>query len=112
MTHTATRDASLKTLLLARRRELGEDVRGRVREGRTDRLRQGGDDIDHSDAHTQDDLELALLQMRVETLARIDEALRRLDTGEYGFCFECGGAIAEARLRVLPARRWRGSRRR
>ena len=30
------------------------------------------------------------------------EAIARLDTGEYGLCFECGGEIAVRRLRALP----------
>jgi RNA polymerase-binding transcription factor DksA len=40
--------------------------------------------------------------MRAETLARIDEALVRLDAGEYGSCAECDGDISERRLRALP----------
>jgi RNA polymerase-binding transcription factor DksA len=43
-----------------------------------------------------------LIQMKAETLARVDEALARLDAGQYGRCFECGGEIAEKRLRALP----------
>jgi DnaK suppressor protein len=35
-------------------------------------------------------------------LTQIDTALRRLDEGLYGNCFECGDGIAEARLRALP----------
>jgi DnaK suppressor protein len=45
---------------------------------------------------------MALLQMSAESLLRIDEALVRLDAGEYGSCFECAGEIAERRLRALP----------
>ena len=33
---------------------------------------------------------------------RIDTALRRLDEGIYGDCFECGNEIVGARLRALP----------
>jgi len=32
----------------------------------------------------------------------VDAALRRLEEGTYGDCFECGDEIAEARLRALP----------
>jgi RNA polymerase-binding transcription factor DksA len=35
-------------------------------------------------------------------LTRIDEALVRLDAGEYGACVECGDEISEPRLRALP----------
>ena len=40
--------------------------------------------------------------MKAETVNRIDEALRRLEEGTYGHCFECGDDIGEARLRALP----------
>jgi DnaK suppressor protein len=40
--------------------------------------------------------------MKGETLQRVREALVRLDAGEYGDCAECGGEIAEQRLRALP----------
>lgn len=61
-----------------------------------------GDDIEQSDADVQGDIELALLQMRAETLTRIDEALRRHDAGQYGSCFECAYEISDRRLRALP----------
>jgi RNA polymerase-binding transcription factor DksA len=40
--------------------------------------------------------------MRAETVARISEALRRLDAGDYGICRGCGAEIAGRRLRALP----------
>jgi DnaK suppressor protein len=40
--------------------------------------------------------------MKAETLNRIDEALRRLEEGTFGYCFECGEEINEKRLRALP----------
>jgi DnaK suppressor protein len=79
-----------------------DDVQSRIREGRTDRPNEVRDDLEVSDADIQGDIELALLQMRAETLTRLDEALVRLDAGEYGSCVECGGEIAERQLRALP----------
>ena len=32
----------------------------------------------------------------------IDRALADIDAGRYGVCSDCGDAIAEARLKVLP----------
>ena len=58
---------------------------------------QDGADVEH-----RDDLDLALLQMRGETLARIDAALRRLEAGTYGICGDCDQLIASERLRALP----------
>ena len=60
------------------------------------------DDLDASDLNIQEDIEIALLQMRTETLTRVEQALVRLDAGNYGSCFECGLEISERRLRALP----------
>jgi DnaK suppressor protein len=48
------------------------------------------------------DVELALMEMKSETLAQIDEAIRRLEKGDYGTCAHCGREIPEARLKALP----------
>jgi DnaK suppressor protein len=48
------------------------------------------------------EVDFALMQMKSETLARIDEAMQRLDDSTYGLCTECAGEIAEARLKALP----------
>jgi DnaK suppressor protein len=102
MTNTANRNADLRQMLLERRRELQDEVQRRIRDGRVDRPKEVRDDLEHSDADIQGDIELALLQMRAETLTRIDEALVRLDAGKYGSCFECAAEISERRLRALP----------
>ena len=60
------------------------------------------DQGESSEVDIQEDIEFALIQMKSETLNKIDAALRRLDEGTYGNCFECGDEIAEARLRALP----------
>jgi DnaK suppressor protein len=102
MTITANRHADLKRMLTERRREMQDEVQRRIRDGRTDRMKEVRDDLEHSDADIQGDIELALLQMRAELVTRIDEALVRLDAGKYGTCFECTRDIAERRLRALP----------
>jgi DnaK suppressor protein len=51
---------------------------------------------------SQDDLDFVLIQMKTETLNKIEEALRRLSEGTYGNCIDCAGEIAESRLRALP----------
>ena len=100
--NTATRSADLRQILIERRRELQDDVQNRIRGGRIDQSHDVGDHIDKSDAHIQGDIELALLQMRTETLGRISEALVRLEAGTYGRCLSCRGEIAKRRLRALP----------
>jgi DnaK suppressor protein len=48
------------------------------------------------------DVELALMEMKSETLGHIDEAMQRLEDGSYGVCADCSVEIAEARLKAVP----------
>jgi DnaK suppressor protein len=96
------RNAQLKQLLTDRRQELQSDLLRRIRDGRSDPKPTGGDALEISDANTSDDVEFALLQMKAETLRRVDEALSRLEAGEYGYCVQCEVEISETRLRAVP----------
>jgi DnaK suppressor protein len=78
------------------------EVHRRIRNERTDRSKDVRDDIEQSDADSQRAIELTLLQMKAEALPLIEEALSRLDAGEYGSCVDCTGTITERRLRALP----------
>jgi DnaK suppressor protein len=60
------------------------------------------DQGESSEVDIQEDIEFALIQMKAETVHKIDVALRRLNEDTYGVCFECGDEIAERRLRALP----------
>ena len=44
----------------------------------------------------------ALLDQARQQLARVDAAIARLDTGEYGRCERCGEPIPPARLAARP----------
>jgi DnaK suppressor protein len=48
------------------------------------------------------EVDLALMQMKSETLKKIDQAILRLESGTYGRCQECDVEISPARLRALP----------
>jgi DnaK suppressor protein len=100
--NTATRSSDLRQMLTERQRELQDKVQNRIRGGRIDQSHDVGDQVDTSDAHIQDEIEFALLQMRAETLTGISEALVRLGAGGYGTCLSCDGEISERRLRALP----------
>jgi DnaK suppressor protein len=102
MTDTTLRNADLRRMLSLRRYELQNDVQGHIRDRRTSRSIDVRDTLEQSDADFQGDIESALIQMRAETLIRIDAALVRLDAGEYGSCVDCADGISERRLRALP----------
>ena len=48
------------------------------------------------------DVRDGLLTAAEQELRQIDEALQRLDQGNYGLCEVCGEPIAEKRLEVMP----------
>jgi len=102
MRNTTMRPAGRRQILVERRRAMQDDVQSRIRHGRTEAANDVRDDLEVSDADVQGDIELALIQLRAETLARIDEAIARLDAGESGACADCNGEISERRLRALP----------
>jgi DnaK suppressor protein len=97
--------ASVRRMLVARRRELLNDIQSRVRV-----VREVGSSKDHHisplaetvDAEPEDDLEFALIQMKSEMLETVNEAVRRFDAGAYGYCVDCGEVITPARLRAMP----------
>ena len=102
-----SRYAELKQMLDARRREIQAEVQGKMRGVREEgtwggKLNEVLDAVESSEADIQEDLEFALIQMKSETLNKINDALTRLDQGDYGNCYECGEEIAEKRLRALP----------
>ena len=100
------RYAELKQILEDRRREILNEVQEKMRDVRAEGASGEGqgvlDAAEASEADIQDDIEFALIQMKAETLHKIEEALRRLDENTFGYCFECGEEISERRLRALP----------
>ena len=102
-----SRYAELKQMLDARRRELQAEVQGKMRGVREEgtwggKLNEVLDTVESSEADIQEDIEFALIQMKSETLNKVNDALSRLEHGNYGDCFDCGEEIAEKRLRALP----------
>jgi DnaK suppressor protein len=102
-----TRYSELKRMLEERRREIQAEVQGRMRDVRAEGAWGGKqnevlDAVESSEVDIQDDIEFALIQMKSETLNKINDALARLEQGDYGNCFDCGAEIAEKRLRALP----------
>src|SRR5216683_2323473 len=102
-----SRYSELKRMLEERRRELQAAVQGKIRDVRAEGTWGGKqndvfDAVESSEADIQDDIEFALIQMKSETLNKINDALGRLEQGDYGYCFDCGEEIGEKRLRALP----------
>ncbi len=102
-----SRYSELKQMLQDRRREIQAEVQGKMRDVRSEGTWGGKqnevlDAVESAEADIQEDIEFALVQMKSETLNKINDALGRLEQGDYGNCFDCGEEIAEKRLRALP----------
>jgi DnaK suppressor protein len=91
----------LKGMLEDRRREIHDKLRS-LRE----QIPVHAPDVKDAEEQSVDDfvqeVDLALMQMKSETLKKIDEAISRLEEGTYGRCQECDGEIPAARLKALP----------
>jgi len=104
---TRSRYSDLKQMLEERRREIQAEVQGKMRDVRAEgtwggKLNEVLDAVESAEADIQEEIEFALVQMKSETLNKINDALARLEQGDYGNCFDCGEEIAEKRLRALP----------
>jgi len=104
---TKARCEQLQQMLDARLRELERELGLKLADVRTNNgyggeMRGGLDTAETADAHLQQDLGIAVLEMKVAALRGARDALARLASGAYGYCAECGGQISEKRLMAFP----------
>ncbi len=92
-------DAERDTVL-AELAELGADPYSE----KVDRISGIDDNFADSAAATAERSEaLAFIDSARERLGHVDEAIARMETGEYGICVDCGKEIPTARLEARPA---------
>ena len=69
-------------------------------------LRQGGlnqpDDVDRASLETDKSLDLRTRDRMRKLISKIDEALERIEEGNYGYCEETGEPIGIERLEARP----------
>jgi DnaK suppressor protein len=86
---------------------LREEIQAASRQSEEDRApvaldQQSVGRLSRIDALQQQAMAQASERARARELQRLGAALRRIEEGEYGWCAECGDAIAERRLEVDP----------
>ncbi|WP_223424812.1 TraR/DksA family transcriptional regulator [Tateyamaria pelophila] len=91
--------AAQKQILLARRAELAANLTEIEHQLDAPATKDWEDRA--SDRQGDEVLE-ALGHAEHNEMIRIDAALERIETGEYGACAKCGNDISEARLKLLP----------
>jgi DnaK suppressor protein len=65
-------------------------------------VRDVGDEAERASRETENSLELRTRDRYRKLLNKIDQALARVDDGEYGYCEETGEEIGLARLEARP----------
>ncbi len=100
------RKIALRRALIAKREQIVKEAKVEISKyikGETRQLVDTAlDDGDWSVVDLSEDISLRQLSSHKVTLQKIDEALRKLDEGTYGICEDCGEAISEQRLKILP----------
>ncbi len=94
----------LRALLEQLRDEL--DARGKTNAQAQDPLvldQQSVGRVSRIDAMQHQAMARAHERKRKSDLVRVNEALARIDTEDFGLCVECGDAIAPKRLAIDPA---------
>jgi DnaK suppressor protein len=61
-----------------------------------------GDMADQADGNNEVHIQLKLKQTDAKILQAIEEALARLEKGNFGTCRDCGEPISPARLNAIP----------
>jgi RNA polymerase-binding transcription factor DksA len=100
---------AMRERLIAERDDLGSTV-ARIRERLAVPQRDSGGDVALADQHPADvasetearELDVARLALFEGRIGLIEEALARVERGEYGRCVVCGKEIPEERLELVP----------
>lgn len=101
-----TRYTGLRTILV----ELRDEILARIAQEMGAKLEEDPrmstlstmDVGDLSQFDQDEDIDYALLTRHIERLREVEDALDRLEEGTYGICEDCGAAIKQERLKVLP----------
>ncbi len=97
----------IKALLLKMKEETLQEINKSLKSGSDiPNGEPSGDIYDQASSERDRELELLLGDREREKLHNIDEALLKIEEGEYGICEECEEDIPIGRLKVMPFARY------
>ncbi len=95
-----------KQILLKKKDEIWEEIRkdlkSRVSEEYYSLINDVNDEEDLAQIDLQEEVVLGVMEARKKELEAINQALWRIDHGEFGKCLECEDWICIERLKVRP----------
>ncbi|MFP4225667.1 MAG: TraR/DksA family transcriptional regulator [Desulfobacterales bacterium] len=98
--------SDIKEYLLSRKRELWNQIRETLEKDAIQKHQEIADVIRESGDVALEELReantLSLIGLKVDELEEIDQALNRIEAGEYGKCIDCGKQINKERLKIMP----------
>ena len=95
-------DEEIKHRLLALRKQTAERLHALDADVHHTQEPVEKDFAEQATQRENDDVLHSLDDEAKQTLIRIDNALQRLNAGEYGICADCGVEIPQQRLQVVP----------
>ena len=91
---------TIKKKLIGRKATILEEIDKLSHEKVSDgQIKDSGDEALSA---TMEKLQSSLQQTEISELRLIDDAIERLEKGEYGFCVDCETHISERRLETFP----------
>src|SRR5579862_9939897 len=94
--------ARVREHLLEMKTRLREEIDSEMRAEREGNKDEGMDAYDLASEERDREINFILSDRERVKLKQIDDALERLDNGNYGVCESCGLEIAEERLVAMP----------
>ena len=91
-----------KTLLIERKKQILKNLDTAESELADLQDLEVNDDGDYASLCTDNMIERAIQEQQQRELAEIEEALQKIEEGEYGICEMCGEPIKPLRLKIKP----------
>jgi RNA polymerase-binding protein DksA len=91
---------AIEKALLSEREELAKRIQSHLGEVYVEH--EPDDEAAQAAYSVNRDMSAATIERERQTLAEIEEALKKIANGDYGLCESCETPISDARLRALP----------
>lgn len=95
-----------KKLLLQERERLVNNANSLLKHSMNNTAEKSSDEADLASIELSSGMDFELRAKERQTIIEIDYALEKIETGEYGFCEECGESILGKRLSIFPTARF------